>query len=73
MNSATTPSAHDDPYLWLEEVDGARARAWVEGRNRITEAELEAQPAYAALRARLRAILDSTEKIPYAGCHAGLL
>ncbi|MGX9219918.1 prolyl oligopeptidase family serine peptidase [Massilia varians] len=73
MNSATTPSAHDDPYLWLEEVDGAQARAWVEGRNRITEAELEAQPSCAALRARLRAILDSTEKIPYAGCHAGLL
>lgn len=73
MNSATTPSAHDDPYLWLEEVDGAQARAWVEGRNRITEAELEAQPSYTALRARLRAILDSTEKIPYAGCHAGLL
>lgn len=73
MNSATTPSAPDDPYLWLEEVDGARARAWVEGRNRITEAELEAQPAYGALRARLRAILDSDEKIPYAGCHAGLL
>lgn len=73
MNSGTTPSAYDDPYLWLEEVDGAQARAWVEGRNRITEAELEAQPSYTALRARLRAILDSTEKIPYAGCHAGLL
>ena len=73
MNSATTPSAHDDPYLWLEEVDGAQARAWVEGRNRITETELEAQPSYTALRARLRAVLDSTEKIPYAGCHAGLL
>ena len=73
MNSATTPSAHDDPYLWLEEVDGAQARAWVEGRNRITETELEAQHSYTALRARLRAVLDSTEKIPYAGCHAGLL
>lgn len=74
MSSATPPSPIlDDPYLWLEEVDGARARAWVEERNRITEAELEAQPAFAALRDRLRAILDSTGKIPYAGCHAGLL
>lgn len=63
----------DDPYLWLEEVDGARARAWVDERNAATERELEAPPEYAALRQRLRAILDSTGKIPYAGCHAGLL
>ncbi len=63
----------DDPYLWLEEVDGGRARAWVDARNRATEQELEAQPQHRALRGRLRAILDSTEKIPYAGWHAGLL
>lgn len=67
------PDDPDDPYLWLEEVDGTRARAWVEERNRITEAELEARPHFAALRGRLRAILDSTDKIPYAGCHGGLL
>lgn len=74
MSSATPPAPiPDDPYLWLEEVDGARARAWVEGRNRVTESELEAQPRYAALSERLRAILDSNEKIPYARCHGGLL
>jgi len=62
-----------DPYLWLEEVDGERALAWVADRNRSTEAELEARPGYGALRERLRAILDSSRKIPYAGCHGGLL
>ncbi len=71
-SSPIAPSP-DDPWLWLEEVDGARARAWVEERNRASEAELEAAPGHAALRGRLRAILDSTERIPYAGCHAGLL
>ncbi|VXB90613.1 prolyl oligopeptidase family protein [Massilia sp. 9I] len=64
---------NDDPYLWLEEVDGVRALAWVGERNRATEAELEGYAGHAALRTRLRAILDSTERIPYAGCHAGLL
>jgi prolyl oligopeptidase len=67
----STPA--DDPYLWLEEVDGERARAWVAARNAAAEAELEAQPGYDLLRARLRAILDSSRKIPYAGCHADLL
>jgi prolyl oligopeptidase len=72
-NPQDPPPALEDPYLWLEEVDGARARAWVEERNRLSEAELEAEPRFDALRARLRAILDSTDRIPYAGCHAGLL
>jgi len=71
-----TPPDHatfDDPYLWLEEVDGERARDWVQTRNAASEAELEADPGFAPLRTRLRGILDSTDKIPYAGCHAGLL
>jgi len=26
----------DDPWLWLEEVDSGRARAWVDERNSAT-------------------------------------
>ncbi len=63
----------DDPYLWLEEVDGDRARGWVGEQNTLAEGELEADPGFAALRTRLKGILDSTDKIPYPGCHAGLL
>ncbi|RZA29377.1 MAG: S9 family peptidase, partial [Lysobacteraceae bacterium] len=73
----TLPDPHApapiDPYLWLEEVDGARALTWVDEHNRLTEAELEAQPQHPALRERLRAILDASDRIPYARCHAGLL
>lgn len=61
----------DDSWLWLEEVDSERARAWVDGRNAATEAELEADPRFVPLRERLRAILDSSEKIPYVGVHGG--
>ncbi|WP_020652219.1 prolyl oligopeptidase family serine peptidase [Massilia niastensis] len=72
MPDAPTP-AHtpDDPYLWLEEVDGEPARAWVDARNAVSEAELEARPSFAPLRGRLKAILDSKEKIPYIGVHGG--
>ena len=59
----------DDPYLWLEQIDGEPARAWVEARNAATEAELERDPRFAPLRERLKGILDSRDKIPYVGVH----
>ncbi|MBS1149502.1 MAG: prolyl oligopeptidase, partial [Myxococcaceae bacterium] len=55
----------EDPYLWLEEVSGARPLGWVETQNKKALAELDS-PAREALRQRLLAIFDSKEKIPYA-------
>ena len=55
-----------DPYLWLEVVEGAEALAWVAERNRATHAALaEGQPAFDALRARLRAAFDAEDRIPH--------
>ena len=62
---------HDDPWLWLEQIDSTEARAWVDARNAASEAELEADPRFALLRERLKAILDSSDKIPYVGVHGG--
>ena len=62
---ATTPAAETDPYLWLEDVLGERALAWVRERNAISRAALEAQPRFAEMRAGFRAVLDSRDKIPY--------
>jgi prolyl oligopeptidase len=59
----------DDPYLWLEEIDAERALAWVGERNRESEAELGADPRYAALKDRLKSILDSKARIPYVREH----
>ncbi|MDE2157748.1 MAG: S9 family peptidase, partial [Burkholderiales bacterium] len=56
----------DDPYLWLEEVEGERALAWVRARNAATEAELESRPGCGALRESLREVLDARDQIPYA-------
>ena len=42
----TEPTATDDPYLWLEDVQGDRALAWVRQRNAVTEAQLLATPGF---------------------------
>jgi prolyl oligopeptidase len=60
-----------DPWLWLEEVGCGRSLAWAGERNAETEAELAARPGYAALRRRLKTILDSRDRIPYVRWHAG--
>ena len=49
----------DDPYLWLEDIDGARARGWVDEHNAATERRLTALPDYEALFRDALAVLDS--------------
>ncbi len=61
VSSAT---ASDDPYLWLEDVSAERALAWARAHNAKSAGEL-VDDEFHALEARLKAILDSNEKIPY--------
>ncbi|WP_317204914.1 prolyl oligopeptidase family serine peptidase [Janthinobacterium sp.] len=65
----TPPDTAADPHAWLEEVDGAAALAWVGRRNAATQGEIEAHARFAPLRARLKAVLDSQERIPYVSRH----
>lgn len=58
-------AAADDPYLWLEDVGGARALDWVRARNETATQELEASPVYKPIHERLLTILDSNARIPY--------
>jgi len=59
----TLAAPDDDPWLWLEEVDGERALDWVEAQNRAT-LERFADARFAADRDRLAAILDRPDNIP---------
>lgn len=61
--SAETPT--DDAYLWLEDVTGQKPLDWVRERNAIASRELEAQPGFAAMQARLLSIYESHDRIPY--------
>lgn len=58
-------SATDDPYLWLEDVTGDKALAWVRERNAVAEKEFAADARYEPLRKALLSILDSRDRIPY--------
>lgn len=57
-------SAAEDPYLWLEDVQGEKALEWVRERNAQARARLESWPDFAALRTRIREVLDSRDRIP---------
>ena len=58
-------STGEDPYLWLEDVDGADALAWVEERNRATRAALAEDPGFVSLQKRLRGLFDAEDRIPW--------
>ncbi|WP_374102258.1 hypothetical protein [Micromonospora sp. U21] len=64
---ATLIDEGDDPYLWLEDLDGADAAGWVADRNAETVAALTGGEAFAALRAEIRQVLDADDRIPYPG------
>jgi prolyl oligopeptidase len=53
----------EDPFLWLEDVLGERALAWVRERNAQSQALLTARSEFEPIRARLLAMLDSKERI----------
>ncbi|WCN80219.1 prolyl oligopeptidase family serine peptidase [Micromonospora sp. LH3U1] len=57
----------DDPYLWLEELDGTNAARWVRSRNAEAVATLTPGEAFAGLRAEIREVLDAEDRIPYPG------
>jgi prolyl oligopeptidase len=56
--------ADDDPYQYLEDVDGAASMDWVHAQNAISTKELEGDAGYQSLHDRLLAIYDSKERIP---------
>ena len=64
--SETSPAAFDQAsHLWLEEVEGEAALAWVTAQNTRTRGVLEADPRYAPYEAAALEVLNSSERIPY--------
>ncbi|MCG7362922.1 prolyl oligopeptidase family serine peptidase [Roseomonas sp. ACRSG] len=68
----TLENPDDDPFLWLEEVEGAEALAWVEAQNEKTLARLS-DARVAADAAALKAMMDRPDKIPHVTRRGGLL
>lgn len=66
-DASATP---DDPYLWLEEIDGAEARAWVAARNAETTTAL-CDARFDKDRAVLLDILNAPDRIPWIRARGG--
>ena len=62
--AAVAATDSDDPHLWLEDVLGDKALAWVRERNTQSRKVIEAWPQFTQTRDQLRAVLDSKEQIP---------
>jgi prolyl oligopeptidase len=68
----TLAAPDDDPYLWLEEIQGERALAFVEQQNRLT-LDIFGGAAFARDRDALAAIYDRPDNIPYVNRRGGML
>jgi prolyl oligopeptidase len=62
----TLSAPDDDPYLWLEEIEGERSLDFVERQNRLT-LETFGGPAFERDSDILAGIYDRPDNIPYVG------
>ena len=58
-----------DDRIWLEDVDGDEAMAWVRARNAEAEADLFADPTFEPLRQRILDVLEADDRIAYPSLH----
>ncbi len=57
----------DDPYVWMEEIEGARALAWAKAENARSLPRLQNDPRYAGLYADALAVATAKDRIPAVG------
>jgi prolyl oligopeptidase len=56
--------AADDPYQWLENIDGPRSMEWIEAQNKVTLHDLAESPSFKAMDEHFLEILNSSARIP---------
>jgi prolyl oligopeptidase len=64
QTTAMTKADAADPYIWLEDKDGAKPLAWVEAENARTLPRLQNDPRYATFHAEALAIASAKDRIP---------
>ncbi|MEQ8312308.1 MAG: prolyl oligopeptidase family serine peptidase [Sphingopyxis sp.] len=57
----------EDPYIWLEDIEGAEALHWVKKENAATDKLLVGRPGFETDRRRAREILDDDRQIAMPG------
>jgi len=59
-----TELGKNDPYLWMEEIEGTRAMDWAKAQNAKTLPVLQGDKRYADLEAKALAILNAKDRVP---------
>jgi prolyl oligopeptidase len=54
----------DDPYIWMEEIEGTRALDWAKAQNARSLPVLQGDPRYADLQAKALKILNAKDRVP---------
>ncbi|KTT76725.1 prolyl oligopeptidase family serine peptidase [Sphingomonas endophytica] len=64
VTGSTAMAQGDDPYIWLEDKDGAKALSWVAEENARTLPRLQGDPRYKGFYADALAIAAAKDRIP---------
>ena len=62
--TAAAQSTTDDPWLWLEDINGAKPLEWVAEHNAETAKAYANTPMFERMRERVLEVLDSDARIP---------
>lgn len=54
----------EDPYLWLEEVEGDKALSWVQEQNKQSGAVITADSLFEPLKSKYLEVFNDTDKTP---------
>jgi prolyl oligopeptidase len=54
----------DDPHVWLEEIEGAKALEWAKAENARSLGQLQGDPRYEKLHADITKIVHAKDRIP---------
>lgn len=57
----------EDPYIWLEDIHGAKPLDWVKQQNAISLGVLKSDPRYQSNYDFILKVLDAKDRIPYGG------
>jgi prolyl oligopeptidase len=61
----------EDPYLWLEDIHGAKPLEWVNQQNAVALKALKSDPDYQKDYDTILALLDADDRIPVGELHGG--
>ena len=72
-SAQATKADTTDPYVWLEELHGARAMAWVNAENAKTTAVLEKDPRWEGIYRAALTMAQAKDRLPYVSYIGGEL